>query len=89
MTEELRAYIDERIRCGDFSTPSEYVRALVRADRDLDSQRRLERLLLEGLDSGAATEITPEDWADIKSNVRNRLSERRVNGRRKRKQKTG
>lgn len=89
MPDELRAYIDERVERGDFSTPSEFVRALIRADRDRDSQRRLEQLLLEGLDSGPATEMTAEDWEDIRSTVRGRLAERREDGRKKRKRKAG
>ena len=35
--------------------------------------RRLEALLIEGLESGPATEMTAEDWASIRREVRDRL----------------
>src|SRR2546429_9581093 len=54
MPDDLRAYIDHRTREGGFGTPTEYVRHLIRRDRDEEAQRRLERLLLEGLQSGTA-----------------------------------
>jgi antitoxin ParD1/3/4 len=35
--------------------------------------RKLESLLIEGLDSGPAVEMTAEDWADIRRRVGDRL----------------
>src|SRR5438094_8047131 len=54
MPDDLRAYIDHRTREGGFGTPTEYVRHLIRRDRDEEAQRRLERLLFEWLQSGTA-----------------------------------
>jgi antitoxin ParD1/3/4 len=41
-------------------------------------QKRLETLLLEGLDSGAATPMTDQDWEDIRKAVRERFAKPRT-----------
>jgi antitoxin ParD1/3/4 len=51
---ELRAWVDDRVARGGFGTPSEYVRSLIREDRERSSrEERLERELLRGLPRGA------------------------------------
>jgi antitoxin ParD1/3/4 len=54
MPKELREFVDRRTKRGGFGTPTEYVRHLIRKDRDYASERELEQLLLEGLKSGNA-----------------------------------
>ena len=51
MSDTLRAFIDKRTQEGNFSTPTEYVRHLVREDQKREAERQLEALLLEGLAS--------------------------------------
>ena len=70
----MRAYIEEQVASGDYSTVSEYFRELVRKDQKRKAQERLEALLLEGLDSGTATPITAQDWEDIRQTVRKRIA---------------
>ena len=48
ITQKMRDYIDQQISDGDFASASDYVRSLIRAD----SEKRLERLLIEGAKSG-------------------------------------
>ena len=55
-----------------YSTPSEYVRELLRQDQNRRAEQKLEALLLEGLKSGDPLEITPEYW----ENKRRKLMER-------------
>lgn len=38
------------------------------------AQGRLDALLQEGLDSGPATPMTPQDWGDIRREVQRRTS---------------
>ena len=71
LPESLKEFIDAEIAKGDFSTVSEYFRTLLREDRKQKAQEKLESMLLEGLES-AASEMTPEDWQDIKREVRTR-----------------
>ena len=49
MPDELRAYIEARVNTGEYQSASDYLRDLIRHDRE-----ETERLLVEGLDSGAA-----------------------------------
>ena len=84
LSDDLRAYVDERVRRGGFSTPSEFVRQLIREDQRQEADRRLEALLLEGLDSGAARKITEKDWKQVRAAVKNTLAARRTRGRKRR-----
>ena len=62
---ELREYIEQQTRAG-YSTPSEYVRELIRGDRERRAKERLDALLLEGLDSGEPLPATPAFWDELK-----------------------
>ena len=81
LPESMRAFIDEQTNSGNYSTASEYVRALVREDQKRRAQEHLEALLLEGLESGEAQKLTPADWEEVRQQVRERLGERRNRGR--------
>lgn len=48
----LKDYVENQVSEGGYSTPSEYVRALIREDHKRRAQEKLEGLLVEGLDSG-------------------------------------
>ena len=48
LPDELRAFVDEQVTGGRYSSTSEYVRELIRRDQD---RQRLRRLLLEGAES--------------------------------------
>lgn len=73
LPESMRTYVEEQIKNGDYGTASEYIRDLIRRDRANKEQNKLESLLLEGLNSGEATLMTENDWADIKTAVRNKI----------------
>jgi plasmid stabilization system protein ParE len=45
---------------------SEYVRDLIRDDEKRKRQEKLEVMLMEGIRSGEPTEMTRQDWADIR-----------------------
>ncbi len=65
LPESMRTYVEEQIKNGDYGTASEYIRELIRHDRAKKEHNKLESFLLEGLNSGAATPMTENDWADI------------------------
>lgn len=52
MPKDLRDYVDRRTSEGGFGTPTEYVRHLIRRDKETEAERELERLVLEGVKSG-------------------------------------
>ncbi|PSM49858.1 type II toxin-antitoxin system ParD family antitoxin [Chroococcidiopsis sp. CCALA 051] len=74
LPDAMRAYVEEQVANGSYSTISEYFRELVRQDRGRKAQERLEALLLEGLASGQETPITAQDWQDIRQTVRERIT---------------
>jgi antitoxin ParD1/3/4 len=68
LPESLTTYLQTQIASGHYATPSDYIQALIQADRD--RQARLETLALEGIQSGSATPMTPDDWSQIRATVR-------------------
>jgi antitoxin ParD1/3/4 len=65
LPEPLKAFVDGQIAAGRYSSASEYVRELIRADEKRKAEERLEALLLEGLQS-TGTALTPADWSEIR-----------------------
>jgi antitoxin ParD1/3/4 len=59
LPDPLKAYVEGRVASGDFGTPSEFVRNLIRQDKE---QRRalLETELIEAL-QGEALVISPDE----------------------------
>ena len=49
LPESMKEFVQERVREGGYSSVSEYVRELIRADQKRKAEERLDALLLEGL----------------------------------------
>ena len=64
--DQLKAFVEEQISSGRYSSASEYVRELIRMDEQRKAQEQLERLLLEGAQDANLTPLGPEDWAAIR-----------------------
>ena len=69
LPDTLREFVEEQVAEGGYSTASEYVRELIRADQKRRAEERLETLLLEGLQSGPAMEATPEWWEQFRADL--------------------
>jgi len=61
MPDELRDFVERRTKETHHATPTEYIRSLVREDQKRAEQDKLEKLLLEGLDSGRPITVTALD----------------------------
>ena len=61
MPEELRKFVTKRSKQTQHATPTEYIRSLVREDQKRADTEKLEKLLLEGLDSGTPTTVDDLD----------------------------
>ena len=68
--EPVVEYIDNRVATGGYGNRSEYIRDLVRNDQLEQAKRRLRDLVIEGLESGVATPMTPVDWTEMESVAR-------------------
>lgn len=62
LPQTLKDFVEEQVERGGYSTPSEFIRELLRDSQKRRAEDRLEALLLEGLKSGDPVEITPEFW---------------------------
>jgi len=65
MPDELRAFIEARVKTGEYQSASDYLRDLIRHDRE-----ETERLLIEGLASG---EGKPLDMAALRQRAETAL----------------
>lgn len=59
LPDPLKAYVEERVSSGDFGTPSEFIRNLIRQDKE-QWRTRLEGELLEALETKQIV-ISPEE----------------------------
>jgi antitoxin ParD1/3/4 len=66
LSEELKEFVDGQVGSGRYSSVSDYVGELIRDDEKRKAQGRLEALLMEGLESGEATDMTEQDCDDIR-----------------------
>ena len=66
LPDQLKEFVDHQVGSGRYSTVSEYVRDLIRDDEKRAGQENLEALLAEGLQSSEPSEMTRQDWDDIR-----------------------
>ena len=72
----LREWIEAQVKGGRYGNASEYVRELIRRDQERQAHERLEHLLLDGVESGTASPLTEKDWAELRTQVAERLQNR-------------
>ena len=78
LPKSLKEHVEQQVREGGYSTPSEYVRALLREDRKQKAEQKLETLLLKGLYSGEPISADSAYW----KRKQRKLTEHRKKGRR-------
>jgi antitoxin ParD1/3/4 len=66
LPDELRRYIDDRVRSGEYGNTSEYLRELIRRDQQHVAERRLRGLIADGLESGDARPATTDVIDEIR-----------------------
>lgn len=77
LPESMRTFIDEQIKSQGYSTASEYIRHLIRKEQEAIESKRLEALLIEGLESGEPIEINEEWWENKRAELMQRIKERK------------
>ncbi|GAB1540694.1 type II toxin-antitoxin system ParD family antitoxin [Scytonema sp. NUACC21] len=76
LPEAMRAFIDEEVAKGGYSTASEYIRDLIRQAQKKAEEKKLEVMLLEGLDSGEPIEVTDEWWEQKRAQIMQRFPQK-------------
>ncbi|MGB6554539.1 MAG: type II toxin-antitoxin system ParD family antitoxin [Candidatus Binataceae bacterium] len=74
----LKDYIEDRVSAGGYSTPSEYVRDLIREDRKRRGQQKLESMLLEGLESGPSIKVDEKFWVERHKRLNRYVAKRKL-----------
>jgi antitoxin ParD1/3/4 len=77
LPDQLKDFIDEQVGSGRYSTVSEYIRELIRGDEKRKAQEKLEALLLDGIQSSEPTQMTREDWEEIRKEALKQFEARR------------
>ncbi len=77
LPDRLKEFVDGQVQAGRYSSVSEYVRDLIRDDEKRKALEKLETMLMEGLQSGEPTEMTRQDWSDIRREAAARFEARK------------
>ena len=75
LPDPMKQFVDGQISTGRYSSASEYVRELIRADEKRKAEEQLEAKLLEGLKS-AESALTTADWSAIRQEALARVQAR-------------
>lgn len=76
LPDPMKQYVEEQVAAGAYSSASEYIRELVRADQKRQAKEHLEQVLLDSINSGDAIEATPEMFEEIRLRIRSRAAQR-------------
>ncbi len=79
LPDPMKHFVEEQVSMGGYSSVSEYVRELVRADQKRKAKERLENVLLEALKTEPET-VTPEWWATLREEIRSQAKPRPTPG---------
>lgn len=69
LTEPLKRFVDQQVRQGGFSSTSDYMRDLIRKQRDIESLRQM---LLDGANSGPGKAIDDAWFAELHARTKHR-----------------
>ncbi|MFP5382620.1 MAG: type II toxin-antitoxin system ParD family antitoxin [Gammaproteobacteria bacterium] len=72
LPDELKAFVDQQVADHAYGSVSEYLRELIRRQRDQESLRSA---LLDGLHSGPATPMEPDFFDRMRERARSRHPE--------------
>lgn len=76
LPDPMKEFVDEQIAQGRYSSASEYMRELIRADEKRKAEEQLEAKLLEGLNS-PESELTPADRSALRKEALAKLKARK------------
>ncbi len=62
LSDSLKRRVKDRVEEEHFSNPSDYIRALIREDLKSHDGMRLEKMIVEGLESGRGVTVGSPEW---------------------------
>ena len=77
LPEPLRAWVERQVSRRGYRDASEYLLDLLRHEQLQEVRDRVDAKLLEGLDSGPATAMTPQDWQEVREQGARQVGRRR------------
>ena len=78
LPESLRDFIERQVKTKGYGNTSEYLRSLLRNAQEAESGKRLESLLLEGLESGGEDIKADEKfWSDLRAEAAALIAKRK------------
>ena len=75
LSNDLKGFIEERTAKHGFDTAEEYIEFLLRMEILRLDRDKVEALIQEGLDSGEPTPMTKDDWARLRRELEERLTQ--------------
>ena len=63
----MKTFIKAKLLEGRFSTPSEYIRSLIRSDQETGERRELEAFARRGVRVKELPELSERDWASVEA----------------------
>jgi Arc/MetJ-type ribon-helix-helix transcriptional regulator len=75
LPEAMVRFIEYKVKTKSLKSPSEYVQALINEARRREAGETLEKLVLEGLNSGAPVEVDAEFWNKRRDVLKTHLEE--------------
>jgi antitoxin ParD1/3/4 len=75
LPDQMRLFVEEQVAAGGYSTTSEYIRSLIRQDNERKNKEQLDSLLLQGLASGEAIEVTEQWWDEKRAALMTQIQE--------------
>jgi antitoxin ParD1/3/4 len=70
LAEPLKEFVDEEVRDGGYSSTSDYMRDLIRQRQRSKAEELLRKLIAEGLASGPAEPLGPEDFEGMRKRAK-------------------
>lgn len=77
LPEEMKGYVEAQTSGGAYGNTSEYIRDLIRHDKERRAMQAMEAKVLEGLRSGPAKPWTKQDKNKIREAVKKQADKRR------------
>ena len=74
LPDPLKQFVDEEVREGGFASTSDYMRDLIRQRQREKAADFLRQLIAEGLASGPAEPVTRDTFAQMRKELRERMT---------------